>query len=126
MKAFLKIGMALLLASVASGSAWADRGRYHPHSSIHFGVQVGSPWLFSPYPYPPYPYWQPRIYMPPTVIVAPPPAPTIYVEQAPPPVAAVPVLEAGFWYYCQEAGAYYPHVKRCAGDWRKVPPTPAN
>jgi hypothetical protein len=126
MKAFLKIGMAVLLATVVSGSAWADRGGHRSHSSIHFGVQVGSPWPFSPYPYPPYPYWQPRIYMPPTVIVAPPPAPTIYVEQAPPPVAAVPVLESGFWYYCREAGAYYPHVKHCQGDWHKVSPAPAN
>ncbi len=123
MKAFLKIGIAVFLASVVSGSAWADRGRHRPHSSIHFGVQVGSPWIFSPYPYP---YGQPRIYMPPTVIVAPPPAPTIYVEQAPLPVAAVPVLEPGYWYYCQEAGTYYPHVKQCPGDWRKVPPTPVN
>jgi len=123
MKVFLKIGMAVLLCWMVTGSVWADRGRHRPHSAIHFGVQVGSPWMFSPYPYP---YWQSRIYMPPTVIVVPPPAPTIYVEQSPPPAAAVPQLEPGYWYYCQEAGAYYPHVKQCAGDWRKVPPTPAN
>lgn len=124
MKTAAKIGVTvtLWLAGVLSGSAWADRGRHYPHSSVQLGVQIGSPWVFAPYP--PYPYW-PRVYMPPTVIVAPPPAPTVYIEQSAPPVAAVPQLEPGYWYYCQEAGAYYPHVKQCPGDWRKVSPAPA-
>lgn len=47
--------------------------------------------------------------------------PRIYIEQAPV-RPDVPVLEPGYWYYCNEAGAYYPHVQTCAGDWIKVQP----
>lgn len=120
MNRLAKIGVGLLLAGLLSGNALADRGWHRPHSSVQLGVQIGAPWGFPPY----YPYW-PRIYMPPpTVIVASPPAPTIYIEQSSPPVSAVPQLEPGYWYYCQEAGAYYPHVKQCPGDWHKVPPIP--
>lgn len=120
MNTFLKMGVALWLACLTAGAAWADRGWHRPYGSVHLGVYVGPPWGYVHAP----PYWP--VYIPPTVIVAPPPAPTFYVEQSPPARAAVPVLEAGYWYYCQEAGAYYPHVKQCAGDWRKVSPVPAN
>lgn len=119
MKILAKIGVTFLLTGLVFSNAWADRGWHRPHSSVQFGVQIGAPWGYPPY----YPYW-PHIYMPPTVIVAAPPAPAIYVEQ-PPVVSTVPQLEPGYWYYCQEAGAYYPHVKQCPGDWHKVPPVPA-
>jgi hypothetical protein len=124
MKFFGKLLVAMLCAGAASGPAWADRGWRHPHSSIQFGINVGPVWGYPPYPVYPYPYW-PRVYVPP-VIVAPSPPPTVYIEQAPPAPAAamasVPTLEPGYWYYCQESGAYYPHVRQCAGDWHKVPP----
>ncbi len=125
MKTIRQVGLAVLLASLLSGSAWADRYRrpyygHYPHSSVQFGVYLGAPWGYPPYPmYPSYPalnYWPP-VYMPPIVVTPPP----VYVEQR----QAVPVLEAGFWYYCNESRAYYPHVQQCAGAWQKVSPTPA-
>jgi len=38
--------------------------------------------------------------------------PRVYVEQQP----------AGYWYYCQSAGAYYPAVPSCPEPWVPVPP----
>jgi hypothetical protein len=29
---------------------------------------------------------------------------------------------ASYWYYCPDAGAYYPHVNACASGWVRVPP----
>jgi hypothetical protein len=26
------------------------------------------------------------------------------------------------WFYCPNAGAYYPYVKECAGGWQRVLP----
>lgn len=131
MKTIGRIGLALLLSGVLAGSAWADRPRHwqrdhhgHARDSVRFSVQIGSPWMFSPYPRHTYPghHW-PRIYSPPVtrIMVAPPPV--VYIEQYPasPPV---PALEPGYWYYCDAAGAYYPQVRTCVGDWRKVPPGP--
>lgn len=122
-----KIILMMALAGLVSPVAWADRGRshsrqHHSHGHIHWGVQVGSPWAFSPYP-----YWPPRVvHMPATVVIATPP-PTVYVEQSPTilpavPATMVPALEPGYWYYCNEAGAYYPQVRQCAGNWHKVSP----
>jgi hypothetical protein len=28
----------------------------------------------------------------------------------------------GYWYYCESAKGYYPHVEQCPEDWIKVPP----
>jgi hypothetical protein len=53
----------------------------------------------------------------PVVYVA--PAPT-YVE--PPPVAQS--FQPGYWYFCQEANAYYPYVQQCPGPWQQVIPQP--
>jgi len=60
----------------------------------------------------PYPYSAPS----PTVIQQ---APTEYIQQesAPP--------QQAYWYYCQNAGAYYPYVKDCPGGWMQVVPSPA-
>jgi hypothetical protein len=125
MKTIGTIGLALLLSAVFAGSAWADRPRHthrdHARDSVRFSVQIGSPWMFPSYPRHAYPghYW-PHVYPPPVtrIIVAPPPV--VYVEREP--TSSVPTLEPGYWYYCDAAGAYYPQVRTCAGDWRKVPP----
>lgn len=116
MKILYKACLAGLLALVAGG-AWADRGWHHPRTSVHLGVQFGPPVFYPPV----YPYW-PHVYVPPTVIVSQPAPPPVYIERSPPVTPAVPALEPGFWYYCQEAGAYYPQVRQCAGDWHKVAP----
>lgn len=114
MKHFGKASVIGLLACLVAGSAWADRGYVHPRSSVQFGVYLGGPWVYPPYyPYP-YPVYVPRVYVP--VQPAPPP---VYIEQR-----VTPVMEPGYWYYCNEAQAYYPYVQQCPGPWQKVAPQP--
>ena len=115
-----RLWLLLILAVFVVGSAWAGpRGWPHhpyPRSSVQFGLHVGVPWV-----YPPPIYW-PYVYAPPVapvVVVTPPP---VYVEQ---PRTSAPVLEPGYWYYCNEAQAYYPYVKQCPGGWQQVAPQPA-
>ncbi len=98
----------MLLAAAGMGSAWADHG-YYGHT--RFGVVVGVP--FGPWYYPP-PYYYPPYQ--PVVIERPP----VYVEQPGPPQAA----QAGYWYYCVAAKAYYPYVNECPGGWQRVAPQP--
>ena len=107
----------MVLACLLAGNAWADRGHWHARPSIHWGIHLGGPWVYPPspfYPYPAYPYpaYVPRVY-------APPEPPPVYIEQQ-----AAPVMEAGYWYYCNEAQAYYPYVQQCLGPWQKVAPQP--
>lgn len=120
---FAKLLVILSVVVLAGGPAWAERDRHkyrgHGHGHVHWGIQIGTPWVYPPYRPP---YW-PHVHVPAPVIVTPPPQ-TIYIERSPPAVSSVPVLEPGFWYYCQESGAYYPHVKQCAGNWHKVSPQP--
>ena len=113
MKHLGKAGLLIALASLMAGSAWADRGHWHARPSIHWGIHLGVPWAYPYYPYPyPYPVYAPRSYEPP----APPP---VYIEQQ-----AAQVMEPGYWYYCNEAQAYYPYVQQCPGPWQKVAPQP--
>ena len=104
---------ALIAAAImASGTALAHR------TSVGIGIGFGFPGYWyapGPYPYypPAYPYYDP--YYDPAV-------PTTYVEQAAPPLPAQ--QEGQWWYYCDQAQAYYPYVRECAGGWRKVAPTP--
>jgi hypothetical protein len=111
--------LALVLAGLLAGNAWADRGygHHYPHSSVRLGIYLGDPWIYSPY----YPLYPQRVIVTPAPIVVTPPAPPVYVEQQ----AAVPTLEPGYWYYCNESKAYYPHVQQCSGNWVKVAPQPA-
>jgi hypothetical protein len=36
------------------------------------------------------------------------------------------VQQQFYWYYCEGANAYYPHVQQCPGGWIKVMPSPSN
>lgn len=123
MKTTPRIVAALVLGALLAGNAWADRPWHppppHAHTSVEFGVYVGGPWVYPPYY--PYPSYWPRVYVPPVAPVVVVPPPPVYVEQQ---TAAVPVLEPGYWYYCNEAKAYYPYVKDCPGSWQKVAPQP--
>ena len=65
-------------------------------------------WGGAPYPY----YYGAQ----PLVIQQP---PTEYIQQGPAP------SQQSYWYYCQNAGAYYPYVKECPGGWMQVVPQPA-
>ncbi len=114
MKYFGKAVWMIALACLMAGNAWADRGHWHPRSSVQFGVYLGGPWIYPPYYlYPPYP-----VYAPP-VMVAPAPPP-VYIERQ----QLAPPVESGYWYYCNEAQAYYPYVKECPGPWQRVAPQP--
>jgi hypothetical protein len=67
----------------------------------------GSGWWGAPYPY----------YAAPPVVVQ--PEPTTYIQQEPAPPADA------YWYYCEQARAYYPYVKACPGGWMTVVPQSA-
>ena len=107
-----------LLGTLVSTWALADRRHYHRHhhSGVRLGVFVGPGFFYGP-PYYPY-YHYPR------VVVAPPPAPVYYIER--PTEQGASSLPAGYWYYCNEAKAYYPYVKECPSSWQQVAPQPPN
>lgn len=98
--------------------------RYDGRHGGHGGNFRGSIW-FGPtfgiwgdpffYPYYPYPYY--RYYAPPTVVV--PQQPEEYIVPVP------QQEETNYWYYCKEAGGYYPYVDRCPSGWMRVVPSPA-
>ncbi|OGA15975.1 MAG: hypothetical protein A3I63_10375 [Betaproteobacteria bacterium RIFCSPLOWO2_02_FULL_66_14] len=109
---------AIALAGVL-GAAVASTALAHPRARASIGLYVGVPigWPYwgpyvAPFPYY-YPPYQERI-----VVV--PSEPTVYVEQP----RAAPAADAGYWYYCGGAGAYYPYVKECPGGWQRVAPRP--
>ena len=111
-----------LLASVASGNVWADRGYRHGYNRggyTQFGVVIGPGW--GPWYYPPAYYYPPS---PPIVIES---MPQVYIEQyAPPPVTEVQGSQANYWYYCNASKAYYPYVNECPRGWQRVLPQPPN
>ncbi|MEW6259966.1 MAG: hypothetical protein AB1547_08665 [Thermodesulfobacteriota bacterium] len=111
MKKSSKLWMVLLfLMTVGTGSALADPYCHHHHRHHH--RCWFRPWIVID-PWPRY-YYNP----PAPVIVHTVPRyspPEVYIQQAPPP-------EQGYWYYCENARAYYPYVKECPGGWMKVVP----
>jgi hypothetical protein len=38
--------------------------------------------------------------------------------------APAPTRPQGEWYYCANAGSYYPYVRDCPGGWQRVPAQP--
>ena len=112
----------LLLASAASGHAWADRGYRHGYyhgGYTQFGVMIGPGW--GP------PYYPPAYYYPPYAPIVVERAPQVYIEQYVPPPAPVPQSsQVSYWYYCNASKAYYPYVNECPSGWQKVLPQPAN
>ena len=93
-------------------------GRFHGHHFsghgfrgsvvIGTGVWLGPYW--SPYWYPPYYPYDPYETVP---VVA---EPQTYIQPSPAP---------SYWYYCEEAKAYYPYVQQCPGGWLTVVPPAA-
>jgi hypothetical protein len=41
------------------------------------------------------------------------------------PLSIEPAPAPSPWYYCDNAGGYYPYVQQCPGGWRAVTPTPS-
>ena len=102
----LAVGLVALIALLASSAMPGQAG-----GRVFVGVGVGVP-LWYPYPYPyAYPY---PVYAPPVVQQSQPPA---YVEQEAPAPS-----QTQYWYYCQDAQAYYPYVRECPGGWMQVVP----
>lgn len=119
MKTIKWLAAFLALATLGSTAAWADH-RGH----VHFGVVIGGPY-WGPWGYPPPPYYYYPPYYPPVVVERPAP---VYIEQAPPAVAApAPAAPApqNFWYYCAAAKGYYTYVKECPSGWQQVLPQPS-
>lgn len=110
------------LAVLVFGAATAAPAYAHDHGRVHFGLYLGAPagwpgYYPPPYYYPPYPdyYYAPRV-----VVV--PSQPPVYVERGA--GEAAPPAQPYYWYYCQDAKAYYPYVKQCPGGWQRVAPQP--
>jgi len=108
------VGLVVVTALLAWSVEPADaRGR------VFVGVGIGVPFAFGgpfwyPYPYAyPYPY---PAYSPPVVVESSPP---MYIQREAQPA---PAPQAQYWYYCQNAQAYYPYVKECPGGWMQVVP----
>ena len=95
------------------GGGW--HGRWHGGTRVFIGGGFGwwgLPGWWGPGWWGAYPY-----YANPSVVVQ--QAPTDYIQQAPAP------SQQAYWYYCQNARAYYPYVKDCPGGWMQVVPAPA-
>ena len=96
------------------------------YGSGYYGYWGGGPLLGPAYPYAPYYVPAPVVYPvyapPPPVVVQEPP---VYIERETQREAEIEQqLDAGSWYYCQSAGAYYPDAQTCPEQWVKVPPRP--
>lgn len=101
--------MVLLLGSVLPGHAWGGYGGHHGYGYHGYGGHYGFGYGHYGYGYG-YPYYS---YSVPVVIQQ---EPQVYVQQDPQP----------YWYYCENAKAYYPYVQQCPNGWIKVvPPTSA-
>ena len=89
--------------------------RFHGHhhgfrSSVVIGTGVWFGPYWGPYWYPPYYPYAP-VYTTPVVA-----EPQTYIEQSPAP---------SYWYYCEDAKAYYPYVQQCPAGWLTVVPQAA-
>ena len=102
--------MMVALSIAAAAAVWAasaDRAWAHGRVHGHIGFYLGSPWVWGPYPYYPPVAVYPR---PPARLVVQ-AAPQTYVRQTP-----------GYWYYCADAGTYFPYVQTCRSGWMQVIP----
>ena len=95
------------------GSMYSGHGHHDGHG--HGGTRVflggslgwwGWPGWWGPA------WWGYPYYAAPPVVVQ--PGPITYIQREAPGDA--------YWYYCKEAGAYYPYVKDCPGGWMQVVP----
>lgn len=108
--------MALLLGGALPAQAWGGYGGHYGYGGHHgygghrgygfsrgFGGHYGYPTYGYGYPYRSY------AFSPPDVREQ---QPTAYVQQQ------------FYWYYCEDANAYYPYVQQCPRGWSKVVPSP--
>ena len=117
-----------IISSVAISPAWADRSGHHRaghgqngggyrHNAFGWGLGIlaGTAVILAAAS-------QPRAYYP-FAAAAP-----VYLPQpviAPPAVvvpAPVYAQQQNYWYYCAQAGGYYPYVRSCPAGWLRVLP----
>ncbi len=99
--------------SVSSGGGHHD-GDGHGGTRVFIGGSVG--WWGWPGWWGPG-WWDYPYYAAPPVVIQ--PGATTYIQQE-----STPPADA-YWYYCKEAGAYYPYVKDCPSGWMQVVPQSA-
>ena len=121
------LSLIMVLGVAVAADAFARGRHHHHHGGVRFGVFVGAPaywggWGYpGPYYYgygPYYPSYYPSYYYPRAYVEQP-----VYVEQGQT-QAPAQGLQPGYWYFCRESNAYYPHVNQCAGRWEQVAPQP--
>lgn len=138
--------VAVALAALAGGTAWADRGggghyghgHGHSHARGRVDIRIGAPVIgvhrhWGGYGHHPHygarvflgpgpfydPFWSPYRwpgYYAPPVVAVPVSPPT-YIERAPAPAAP-----QEYWYWCSDPQGYYPTVQQCPGGWQPVQP----
>jgi hypothetical protein len=121
-----KFALALAFAiggAAMTQSALAGGGHHGGHGHFAIGIGIGAPYWGWGWGYPYYAGYYPGYYYPPYAYPAYPAQPTTYIQQDAPPAPAAP--QQGYWYYCNDAQAYYPYVKECPGGWQRVSPQPA-
>ena len=124
MSKFLKSAVLVaIISAVAVAPAWADRyghqargygrgGGGYSHNAFGWGLGIlaGTAVILAATS-------QPRAYYP-SVVAGP-----VYLRQ---PVIAPPApayaQQQDYWYYCAQAGGYYPYVQSCPAGWMKVLP----
>ena len=113
----------LVVAPAMPSHAWDHHGHGHGHGhgywrSPRVVVGIGPAFGWGSYPgywyYPPTYYPYPYAYWPAPMVHD---VPQVYIERP----SSAP---AGYWYYCESAGEYYPQAPSCPEPWVKVPPVP--
>ena len=98
---------------VRGGGFHGQRFHWHHHGFRSSVVIGGGVWLgpyWGPYWYPPYYPPYESAYTTPIVIES---QPQTFIQQSP---------AQSYWYYCEDAKAYYPYVKECPAGWLTVVP----
>lgn len=100
--------MVLFLGAAPPARAWGGYGGHYGYGGYHrygghygYGARHGYRGSYG-YPYRSYAF-------PPADVT--PSRPTVYMQQQ------------FYWYHCEDAKAYYPHVQQCPGEWSKVAPS---
>lgn len=116
-----------VLSAATVSPAWADRYERHDRGHGHrggehsrnvfgwgLGLLAGTAIILAATS-------QPRVYSPPLVVEPIYPQRPVIVR---PSVSPAPVYaqQQDYWYYCADAGSYYPYVQSCPAGWMKVLP----
>jgi hypothetical protein len=79
----------------------------HHHHGHHHNHWRGSGIVFAPAYWPWYGYAPAPLYAAPPVVVEP---------------AVAPSMNSGYWYFCPDTRAFYPHVMECRSGWQAMVP----